>query len=181
MTLTAKSFHQDILKKIGKSLLARLETIAVAESVTSGLIQHGLSSIEDASRFYQGGITAYNVAQKYKHLHVEPIHALATDCVSIQVAEEMSLHVCKLFNSDWGVAVTGYATPTRESGNDIFAYFSIAHQNKIKRSGLIKQDKKDPFIVQLFYANEVFRHLETLLKSMKKKTKTKNNKKLKRL
>ena len=173
-----KSFNENSLKKIGKSLLARLETIAVAESVTSGLIQHGLSSIPDASRFYQGGITAYNVAQKYKHLHVEPIHALATDCVSAQVAEEMSLHVCTMFNSDWGIAVTGYATPTPEAGNGIFAFFSIAYQNKIKRSGLIKQDKKDPLMIQLFYANEVFRNLEASLKSMKKKAKTnKTNKK----
>jgi len=172
-----KSFNEYLLSKVGKFLLTRLETIAVAESVTSGLIQHALSSIPDASRFYQGGITAYNVAQKYKHLHVEPIHALATDCVSAQVAEEMSLHVCNMFNSDWGIAVTGYATPTPESGNRLFAYFSIAYKNRIKRSGLIKTGKKDQSIIQLFYANEVFRNLELLLKSMKKKAKAKTNKK----
>ena len=169
-------FNDTILKKIGKSLLAGLETVAVAESVTSGLVQYGLASIPDASRFYQGGITAYNVAQKYKHLHVEPIHALATDCVSRQVAEEMSLHVCSMFNSDWGIAATGYATPTPESGNSMYAYYSIAHQNKIKRSGLIKPGKKNTSItqkdapaIQFFYASEVLRHLETLLRGHKKK------------
>ena len=174
-----KSFNEIVLKKVGKALLTRLETIAVAESVTSGLIQHGLSSIPDASRFYQGGITAYNVAQKYKHLHVEPIHALAIDCVSAQVAEEMSLHVCTMFNSDWGLAVTGYATPTPESGDKIFAFFSIAYQNKIKRSGLIRQDKKDPLTIQFFYANEIFKNLEVCLKSRKKKAKPGKSKKKK--
>jgi len=174
-----KSFNEIVLKKVGKALLTRLETIAVAESVTSGLIQHGLSSIPDASRFYQGGITAYNVAQKYKHLHVEPIHALAIDCVSAQVAEEMSLHVCTMFNSDWGLAVTGYATPTPESGDKIFAFFSIAYQNKIKRSGLIRQDKKDPLTIQFFYANEIFKNLEACLKSKKTKAKPGKSKKKK--
>jgi nicotinamide-nucleotide amidase len=156
-------FNETMLKKIGRSLLTGLNTIAVAESVTSGLIQYGLASIPDASRFYQGGITAYNVAQKYKHLHVEPIHALATDCVSLQVAEEMSLHVCGMFNSDWGIAVTGYATATPESGNSLFAYYSIACQNKVKRSGIIKPGKKDAPVIQLFYAAEVLKHLEILL------------------
>jgi PncC family amidohydrolase len=164
-----KMFNEGILKKIGKSLLTRLETIAVAESVTSGLIQHGLASIPDASRFYQGGITAYNVAQKYKHLHVEPIHALATDCVSLQVAEEMSLHVCGMFNSDWGLSATGYATPSPESGNKTFAFYAIAYQNKIKRSGIIKPSKKDPRAVPFFYVSEVFKHLEILLRAGKKK------------
>jgi nicotinamide mononucleotide (NMN) deamidase PncC len=82
-----------------------------------------------------------------------------------------------MFNSDWGLAITGYATPTPASGNDVFAYFSIAYKNKIKRSGLIKPGKKDPFIIQLLYANEIFRNLEVLLKSMKKKAKTKSNRK----
>jgi nicotinamide-nucleotide amidase len=166
-------FTEAMLKKIGKSLLASLETVAVAESVTSGLIQYGLASIPDASRFYQGGITAYNVAQKYKHLHVEPIHALATDCVSLQVAEEMSLHVCGMFNSDWGLAVTGYATATPESGNSMFAYYSIAYKNKIKRSGIIKPGKKDAPVIQIFYAAEVLRFLEILLKAATKKKKHK--------
>jgi nicotinamide-nucleotide amidase len=172
-TVPANIFDSTRLKKIGKSLLASLETVAVAESVTSGLIQYGLASIPDASRFYQGGITAYNVAQKYKHLHVEPIHALATNCVSLQVAEEMSLHVCGMFNSDWGLAITGYATPTPESGNTMFAYYAIAYQNKIRRSGIIKPGKKDPAVLQFFYAIEVLRHLEALLKSGTKKKKQK--------
>src|SRR5204863_1984014 len=127
--------------------------------------------------FFQGGITAYNVAQKYKHLHVEPIHALATDCVSVQVAQEMSIHVCNMFNSDWGISVTGYATPTPESGNANFAFYSITYKQEIKRSGLLKQNKKDPAMVQLYYANEVFRNLEASLNLMKKKVKAKTKKK----
>ncbi|MDB5207130.1 MAG: CinA family protein [Flavisolibacter sp.] len=66
------------------------ETIAVAESVTSGLLQAALSQAIDVSKFYQGGITAYNLGQKYEHLNVESIHAQKCDCISEQVAGDMA-------------------------------------------------------------------------------------------
>src|SRR5690606_38898282 len=70
-------FPGSYLNDISNILLKRNETIAVAESVTSGLMQVAFSSAQGAIGFYQGGITAYNIAQKYKHLNVEPIYALA--------------------------------------------------------------------------------------------------------
>ena len=70
-------FDKATLDVIKDHMLSKENTIAVAESVTSGLIQSAFASIEDASRFYRGGITAYNMGQKYRHLFVEPIHALA--------------------------------------------------------------------------------------------------------
>jgi len=83
-------FDKKILTQIGKRLLAKKQTIAVAESVTSGLLQFAFSSMENAADFYQGGITAYNIAQKFKHLTVEPLHALSVNCVSAKVAEQMA-------------------------------------------------------------------------------------------
>ena len=90
-----KPFDEKKLVSLGKKLLKRKQTIAVAESVTSGLLQFALSCIPDAARFFQGGITAYNIAQKFKHLRVEPLHALSVNCVSPKVAKEMALHVCE--------------------------------------------------------------------------------------
>ena len=104
-------FNDKNLKSIGKKMLRKKETIAIAESVTSGLLQFAFSTIKDASCFYQGGITAFNIGQKFKHLQVDPVHALAVNCVSQKVSEEMAKQVCILFKSDWGIGVTGYATP----------------------------------------------------------------------
>lgn len=42
-------------------LIERKQTVAVAESVTAGLLQVRLSLAENAREFFQGGITAYNV------------------------------------------------------------------------------------------------------------------------
>ncbi len=61
------------LKKIHDTLARKKETIAVAESVTAGLLQVALAQAENASEFFQGGITVYNLGQKFRHLGVEPI------------------------------------------------------------------------------------------------------------
>lgn len=147
------------LTNISSILLERNETIAVGESVTSGLMQVAFSSAEGSIGFYQGGITAYNIAQKYKHLNVEPIHALACNCVSEKVAIEMALHVCPLFSSDWGIGITGYATPVPESGNEVFAYFAIAFKGEIKRTEKLSPQKDESFNLQFFYCKEVLKAL----------------------
>jgi nicotinamide-nucleotide amidase len=158
-----KPFDKKLLIALGEKILKRKQTIAVAESVTSGLLQFALSCIPEAARFFQGGITAYNIAQKFKHLRVEPLHALSVNCVSSKVAREMALHVCEAYSSDWGIAVTGYASPVPESENKVFAFFAIACKGKIKLSGRIKPRKLAPPEMQWTYTNHILGKLLTLL------------------
>ncbi|WP_295116958.1 CinA family protein [uncultured Chitinophaga sp.] len=159
-----KNFNENELKKIGARLLNRHETIAVAESVTAGLLQYAFSNIPDASGFFQGGITAYNLGQKFKHLSVEPVHALEVNCVSQKVADQMALAVAGSFAGHWGIGVTGYATPTPESGDKVFAYYAISHLGEIKASGIIKPAKQDPPALQLIYTNKIIQKFYSLLK-----------------
>ena len=65
------------LNRIKDILIRRNETLAVGESVTSGILQTAFATAMDASKFYQGGITAYNLGQKSRHLHINSIHAEA--------------------------------------------------------------------------------------------------------
>ncbi|HEX5027059.1 MAG TPA: CinA family protein [Agriterribacter sp.] len=58
-------------------------------------------------RFFQGGITAYNLAQKYKHPGVKPLHALLVNGVSQMVANEMAWQSCLLFASHSSIGITG--------------------------------------------------------------------------
>ena len=157
-------FDKKIITSIKNFILPRGETIAVAESVTAGLIQAAVASAENASQFFQGGITAYNLGQKYRHLFIEPIHAASCNCVSERVAKEMALHVCNLFSSDWGIGITGYAVPSPESNNSLFAYYAIALNGNIALANKIIPEKKEPFAVQLLYVNEVLKDFATLIK-----------------
>lgn len=144
-------------------LIANHETIAVAESVTAGQLQFQLSQATGAEECFQGGITTYNIGQKCMHLGVEPIHAKACNCVSEHVATQMALNVCRLFSSDWGIGITGYATPVPESGNELFCYFAIAHRGNIRRSGKLEPIASSPAAVQIEYAEKTMKKLvETL-------------------
>jgi PncC family amidohydrolase len=144
-------------------LKKRNETIAVAESVTSGLLQIFLASATQAESFYQGGLTAYNMGQKFKHLAVEPIHARSVNCVSAKVAEQMATNICKLFSSDWGIAVTGYATAVPESDNKLFAYYCIVYHDKAKNKGRIIPKDNDPSLIQQQYATTILKKLLELM------------------
>lgn len=155
----------DIVNSIRDVLIERAESIAVAESVTSGLLQAALSQAVDASEFYQGGITTYNLGQKYKHLNVEPIHALNCDCISEKVAQEMAMNCCLLFTSDWGLGITGYASVMPEQDNDLFAYYSVAYKQEIVLLDKINAKEAEPFRVQLFYMRQLLGRFETLLKT----------------
>src|SRR5947209_1288485 len=120
-------YDEKLINNIKDILDKNKLTLSVAESVTAGHLQAAFSSAVDASKFFQGGITAYNAGQKTRHLDIEPIAGLENDCVTEQVACEMALKVNKLFISDYGIAITGYATKMPEKGlNDLFAFFAIA-------------------------------------------------------
>lgn len=120
------------LAQLAEQLLKNKLTLAVAESCTAGLIQNVLSQAENAMGFFQGGITAYNSAQKAIHLQVNPIAAEACNAVSKDIAEQMALAVASRFNSELGAAITGYArTVPEEDIDSCFAYIAIASRGKI--------------------------------------------------
>ena len=146
-----------LLIKLGKKLLAAKHTVAVAESVTSGLLQQSIGGIPDARKFFQGGITTYNLGQKMHHLMVEPIHAEEVNSVSQQVAVQMAMAVATNFRSDWGLAVTGYATPAPESDGKLFAFYAICFRGKLLARGKINGGDRSPFKVQQHYADTVLR------------------------
>lgn len=155
-------YDKDIIQKIRDRFIAKHLTLAVAESVTSGHLQAAISCAPDASQFYQGGITVYNAGQKYRHLLVDPIHALACDSVSKTVAETMALNVCKAFLSNVGIAITGYAAPVPEQGiTELYAFYAIAVNDKVIVSKKIKPTVKEPFDVQVYYTNTVLQSLST--------------------
>jgi nicotinamide-nucleotide amidase len=158
-------YNKTNVDNIGRKLLDHKLTIAVAESVTSGHLQAALSLAPDASRFFQGGITAYNIGQKCRHLLVEPTHAIECDCVSEKVAADMAIAIARLFSSDYGIGITGYATTKPEAGiNELFAYISIIFKGETLIATKITPIVTDSMEVQIDYVNQVLKSLDSLLK-----------------
>lgn len=158
-------YNTEVIESIKGQIVSRNETLSVAESVTSGHIQAALSLAVEASRFFQGGMTAYNLGQKARHLHVNPIHATSCNSVSEVIAAEMALNALRLFSSDWSIGITGYASPLPDIGiNQLYAFYAIAFRSQIVRHGEIESADRSPLNVQVFYANHVLAELDRCLK-----------------
>jgi len=114
-----------------KSLMLREPrlTLAVAESLTSGRLQARIGAISGASQFFLGGITAYSLEQKVRHLGVDRAGADAVNCVSGPIVEQMARGVCALFGANVGVATTGYAEPAAQwDVDEPFGWWGLARR-----------------------------------------------------
>lgn len=103
--------------------------LAVAESLTCGRVQARIGTISGASDFFLGGMTAYSLEEKARHLGVDRATAAAVNCVSGDVAVQMARGACLLFGADVSVATTGYAEPS-EAWNvpEPFAWWAVARR-----------------------------------------------------
>jgi nicotinamide-nucleotide amidase len=159
-------YSLDKIDLIKESLVQNKKTLAVAESVTSGHLQAAFSQAKNASDFFQGGITVYNYGQKCRHLHIEPIHALQCNCVSNEVASQMALGVVKMFSSDYGIAITGYASSVPEQGiHELYAFAAISLADNILCSKkLIPFTPGEGLNIQLEYTNQILELFQKILK-----------------
>lgn len=159
-------YYKEKTDQIGIFLKKRDQTIAIAESVTAGQLQTSFSFADNAMDFFQGGITVYNLGQKSKHLGIDPIHAMHTNCVSEQIASAMALEVARLFNSHWGIAITGYATPVPEKNiKDLFACFAISRNSTIQVCKTLEAPNHDPLTVRQYYISYLLDKLLQLLEN----------------
>ena len=116
-----------------KALMLRTPrlTLAAAESLTAGHVQARVAAVSGASDYFLGGITAYSLDEKVRHLGVNRAAAKKVNSVSAEVAEQMARGVCGLFGSDLGVATTGYAEPSPAEGVAMpFAWWAVAHRRR---------------------------------------------------
>lgn len=158
------TFNVKVIDSIKEQLLARKEKLSVAESVTSGFLQAAIASAGLALQFFEGGITAYNIDQKVKHLKIDRKKGEACNCVSEQTATEMALGVCELFNTDWGISVTGYATRVPESDNTLFSFFAITYRGKLITAEKMELTEKfEAEEAQLKYVDQIISRFSEVL------------------
>ncbi|WP_406684254.1 competence/damage-inducible protein A [Seonamhaeicola sp. MEBiC1930] len=114
------------LTKIGK-------TLAIAESCTGGNLAEQFTKNSGASSYFNGGVVTYSTASKMNVLGVSKDLIEDNSVVSHQVAEAMASNALKLFNSDFAVATTGNAGPTKgESDAEVGTVFiAIASKNGV--------------------------------------------------
>ena len=99
------------------SLAARGLTIAVAESLTGGLVVADLVAIPGASAVVRGGVVAYATELKHELLGVDAALLAAGGPIQRAVAEQMATGVRERLGADVGLATTGVAGPDPQDGH----------------------------------------------------------------
>ncbi|MFC2159643.1 CinA family nicotinamide mononucleotide deamidase-related protein [Actinomycetota bacterium] len=108
------------IEKAGKNI-----TISTAESVTGGLISSIITDTPGSSNFFLGGIVSYSIFSKKEILKIDKGLIEQKGVVSIEVCREMALNARSIFNSDYSIAVTGFAGPEHDKGELGLVYCCI--------------------------------------------------------
>jgi nicotinamide-nucleotide amidase len=96
---------------VGQLLVAKDQTLAVAESCTGGGLGQMLTDMPGSSSYFMGGIISYANRVKIDLLGVNEEDLAAEGAVSKTVACQMAVGVKARLGTDWGVSITGVAGP----------------------------------------------------------------------
>jgi nicotinamide-nucleotide amidase len=126
---------------IGRLLVERKETLAVAESCTGGYLGHRITNVPGSSEYFLLGLVVYSNTQKNRILGV-PIELIEKyGAVSAEVAGKMAERVRTEAKAHYGLGITGIAGPgggTAEKPVGL-VYTALAAEKKL-------QVKKNTFL-----------------------------------
>jgi len=103
-------------RRLGRRLRDRGETLAVAESLTGGLVGSLLTDVPGSSDYLDRSVVAYSNGAKLDALGVTRESLDAHGAVSAPVAREMARGVRDDAGTTWGVSTTGIAGPDGGTG-----------------------------------------------------------------
>ncbi|WP_030709739.1 CinA family protein [Streptomyces sp. NRRL F-2580] len=113
----------DIAAEVLRLLTESDQTLAVAESLTGGMVAAELTAVPGASQSFRGSVTAYATEIKHRVLGVDAELLAAEGAVNAQVAAEMAAGVRRLMGASWGIATTGVAGPQPQDGHPVGTVF----------------------------------------------------------
>ncbi|WP_281239171.1 CinA family nicotinamide mononucleotide deamidase-related protein [Flavobacterium praedii] len=118
---------------LGKILSKQNVTLSTAESCTGGKIAEMIASVPGASSYFRGSVVAYATEVKIHVLGVSESLIQEHTVVSAEVAKAMALNVKALLKTDYAIATTGNAGPSKgeASANVGTVYIALATPNEV--------------------------------------------------
>lgn len=113
----------DVAAEALRLLTERDQTLAVAESLTGGMVAAEITAVPGASQSFRGSVTAYATEIKHRVLGVDAGLLQAEGAVNAQVAAEMAAGVRRVMGASWGIATTGVAGPQPQDGQPVGTVF----------------------------------------------------------
>jgi nicotinamide-nucleotide amidase len=115
-----------IAEQIAARLVARKQTIAVAESSTGGLISAALLSVPGASNYFLGGAVVYTRDARRILMDIGDEAMKGIRSASEPYAKLLANRVRDRFSTHWGLSETGATGPTGNRYGDAAGHCCLA-------------------------------------------------------
>lgn len=102
---------ESLQEAIGRLLLNKNKTVALAESCSGGYISHLVTSVPGCSAYFNGAVVPYQNQLKVSQLDVSEETLVMKGAVSEETVKEMAKNVRRKYHSDFGLATSGIAGP----------------------------------------------------------------------
>src|SRR5579872_5434164 len=137
---------QDLIataEQVAQRLIARKQTIAVAESSTGGLISAALLAVPGASAYFLGGAIVYTRESRRTLLDIPDSAFAGIRGVTEALAQVLARGTLKRFATTWSLAEVGAAGPTGNRYGDPAGHSCIAIAGALERAITIETASSD--------------------------------------
>ena len=114
-----------IAEQIAAKLIARRQTIAVAESSTGGLISASLLAVPGASAYFLGSAVVYTREARRILMDIPDAEMKGVRSASETYAKLLANQIRSRLASDWGLSETGATGPTGNRYGDAAGHSCI--------------------------------------------------------
>jgi nicotinamide-nucleotide amidase len=102
---------------VGRMLARQNKTLSTAESCTGGKIAEVLTSVPGSSQYFKGSVVSYATETKINVLGIPESLIKEHSVVSREVVSAMALSIKKMMKTDYAIATTGTAGPSKGDSN----------------------------------------------------------------
>jgi PncC family amidohydrolase len=149
--------------RVGDKLVARGETLAVAESSAGGLISAALLSRAGASAYYFGGAVLYTRRSRRLLTTLTSDDTVGMRSSSPPYAQLLARHQRQRFRAGWGLAETGAAGPSGNTYGDPAGHSCLAVDGPLCLERTLRTGQADRQANMLAFAMAALQLLEQAL------------------
>jgi nicotinamide-nucleotide amidase len=148
-------------RTIAAALVARQQTIAIAESSTGGLLSAALLAVPGASAFYLGGGVIYTPRARHRLLGLDRDAVRGLKSASEPYAALLAETIRDRFGASWGLSETGAAGPTGNPYGDAAGHCCFAVAGTIATASTLETGSAERYPNMLAFARAALALLES--------------------
>ena len=132
-----------IAEKVAAELVARKQTIAVAESSTGGLISASLLAVPGASAYFLGSAVVYTRDARRLLADIPDEAMQGIRSASEPYAQLLASQIRHRFKTDWGLSETGATGPTGNRYGDAAGHSCMAVAGEVVSAMTLETGSSD--------------------------------------